>query len=156
MWVKRCEAVFWSVALLPGLSCLSGTRRDRRNRPEGPDRRTTGSSILRKNYVGRCFSGCTVAHQEHSPAGCSTRPDFSPVRLRRLLHPPALSLPRQPLRPRTCLIPCKAAANYYFAKGAGMIPTSRVFPIPHFIFKGSLVDLRLRASNKHILIVRVP
>ena len=34
--------------------------------------------------------------------------------------------------------------------------TVRVFPIPHFIFKGSLVDPRLRASNEHILIVRVP
>jgi hypothetical protein len=30
------------------------------------------------------------------------------------------------------------------------------FPIPHFVFKGSLVDPRLRASNEHILIVRVP
>ena len=34
--------------------------------------------------------------------------------------------------------------------------TARVFPIPHFIFKGSLVDPRLRASNEQILIVRVP
>ena len=25
--------------------------------------------------------------------------------------------------------------------------TARVFPIPHFVFKGSLVDPRLRASN---------
>jgi hypothetical protein len=37
-----------------------------------------------------------------------------------------------------------------------MIPTARVFPIPYFIFKGSLVDSRLRASNEHILIVHVP
>ena len=37
-----------------------------------------------------------------------------------------------------------------------MIPTARVFPIPPFIFKGGLVDPRLRASNEHILIVRVP
>jgi hypothetical protein len=37
-----------------------------------------------------------------------------------------------------------------------MVPTERVFPIPYFIFKGSLVDSRLRASNEHILIVRVP
>jgi hypothetical protein len=37
-----------------------------------------------------------------------------------------------------------------------MIPTARVFPIPNFIFKGSLVDPRMRASNEHILIVRVP
>jgi hypothetical protein len=27
-----------------------------------------------------------------------------------------------------------------------MIPTARVFPIPHFIFKGGLVDPRLRAA----------
>ena len=38
-----------------------------------------------------------------------------------------------------------------------MIPTARVFPIPYFYtFKGSLVDPRLRASNEHIFIVRVP
>ena len=36
-----------------------------------------------------------------------------------------------------------------------MIPTARVFPIPHFIFKSGLVDSRLRASNEHIRIVRV-
>ena len=29
-------------------------------------------------------------------------------------------------------------------------PTARVIPIPHFIFKGSLVDPRLRASNKSL------
>ena len=37
-----------------------------------------------------------------------------------------------------------------------MIPTARVFPIPRFLFKGSLVDPRMRASNEHIPIVRVP
>jgi len=42
-------------------------------------------------------------------AGYSKRPDFSPAQPWRLLHPPALSLPRQPLRPGTRLIPCKAA-----------------------------------------------
>jgi len=30
---------------------------------------------------------------------------------RRLLHPPALSLPRQPLCPRTRLVPCKATGE---------------------------------------------
>ena len=35
-------------------------------------------------------------------------------------------------------------------------PTARVFPILRFVFKGSLVDPRLRASNEHIPIVRVP
>ena len=37
-----------------------------------------------------------------------------------------------------------------------MVSTARVIPIPHFILKGSLVDPRLRASNKHVPIVRVP
>jgi hypothetical protein len=32
-----------------------------------------------------------------------------------------------------------------------MLFTVRVFPIPNFIFKGSLVDPLLRASNEHIL-----
>jgi len=36
---------------------------------------------------------------------------------RRLLHPLALSLPRQPLCPRTRLVPGKAAANYRFIRG---------------------------------------
>ena len=31
-----------------------------------------------------------------------------------------------------------------------------LYPLHYFIFKGSLVDPRLRASNEHILIVRVP
>ena len=44
-------------------------------------------------------------------AGCSKRPDFSPAQPWRLLHPPALSLPRQPLRPGTRLVPSKAAAS---------------------------------------------
>jgi hypothetical protein len=37
-----------------------------------------------------------------------------------------------------------------------MIPTAHGFPIPYFTFKGSLVAPRVRASNEHILIVRVP
>jgi hypothetical protein len=45
-------------------------------------------------------------------AGYSKRPDFSPAQPWRILHPPVLSLPRQPLRPGTHLIPSKAAANY--------------------------------------------
>ena len=40
--------------------------------------------------------------------------------------------------------------------GSDESPTARVVPIPDFISKGSLVDPRLRASNEHILIVRVP
>ncbi len=50
-------------------------------------------------------------------AGCSKRPDFSPAQPRRLFHPPALSLPRQPLHPGTRLVPGKAAANYHFIRG---------------------------------------
>ena len=34
-------------------------------------------------------------------------------------------------------------------------PTARVIPILYSIFKGGLVDPRLRASNEHILIVCV-
>jgi hypothetical protein len=44
-------------------------------------------------------------------AGCSKRPDFSPAQPWRLLHPPALSLPRQPLSPGTRLAPGKAATS---------------------------------------------
>ena len=36
---------------------------------------------------------------------------------RRLLHPPALSLPGQPLCTRTRLVPGKAAVNYRFIRG---------------------------------------
>jgi hypothetical protein len=44
-------------------------------------------------------------------AGCSKSPDFSPAQPWRLFHPPALSLPRQTLRPGTRLVPGKAAAS---------------------------------------------
>src|SRR6267143_1633736 len=52
-----------------------------------------------------------------SDAGCSTRPDFSPAQPWRLLHPPALSLPLQPLRPGTRLVPSKAAVIYHLLRG---------------------------------------
>src|SRR5438552_4298239 len=42
---------------------------------------------------------------------------FSPAQPWRLLHPPALSLSRQPFRPRTCLVPGKAAASHHFIRG---------------------------------------
>ena len=58
-----------------------------------------------------------IAQQKHPPAGCSKRPDFSPAQPWQLFHPPALSLPRQPLRPGMRLIPCKAAASYHFIRG---------------------------------------
>ena len=45
---------------------------------------------------------------------------------------------------------------YVVQDGPDGFPTARVFPILRFYFKGSLVDPRLRASNEHIPIVRVP
>jgi hypothetical protein len=48
-----------------------------------------------------------------------------------------------------------ATANYHLTNVLGKSQL-RVLSIPYFIFKGSLVDPRLRASNEHILIVRVP
>ncbi len=55
-----------------------------------------GSSLRRR---------CTIA------SGCSKRPDFSPTQPRRLCHPTALSLPRQPLDPGTRRSAGKAAAS---------------------------------------------
>src|SRR6185295_4421070 len=40
----------------------------------------------------------SLAPENHTPAGCSKIPDFSPSQPWRPLHPPALSLPRQPLQ----------------------------------------------------------
>jgi len=54
---------------------------------------------------------------ERNPAGCSKSPRFSPTQPRRLFHPPALSLPRQTLRPGTRLVPGKAAASCRFLRG---------------------------------------
>jgi hypothetical protein len=50
-------------------------------------------------------------------SGCSKWSLFLPAQPWRLFHPPALSLPRQTLRPGTRLGPCKAAANYPFLRG---------------------------------------
>ena len=44
------------------------------------------------------------------PCGMLKKASFSPAQPRRILHPPALRLPRQPLRPGTRLVPSKAAA----------------------------------------------
>jgi len=59
------------------------------------------------------MSGATGEHC----AGCSKSPDFSHAQPWRLPHPPALSLPRQPLCPGTRLVPSKAAASYHFLRG---------------------------------------
>ena len=58
--------------------------------------------------------------------------------------------------PKDALFHSKAAARYRLIRGGWDDPNARIFPIPYFTFKGSLVDPRLRASNEHILIVRVP
>ena len=60
---------------------------------------------------------CSELWAIRSPAGCSKWPAFSAAQSRRLLHPPALSLPRQPIRPGTRLFPNKAAANYRLPRG---------------------------------------
>jgi hypothetical protein len=54
---------------------------------------------------------CTPRTTGEHHAGCSKSPDFSSSQPWRLFHPPALSLPRQTLRPETRLIPCKAATE---------------------------------------------
>ena len=63
--------------------------------------------------------GISLWHTRTSPnhsslhnnqASCSKTPTLSPIQPRRLLHPPAPSLPRQPLHPGTRLVPSKAAA----------------------------------------------
>ena len=52
-----------------------------------------------------------VTDGSRTAQGCSKRSSFSPAQPWRLLHPPALSLPRQPLRPGTHLVPSKAAGE---------------------------------------------
>ena len=65
---------------------------------------------------------------------------------KKLIHP------IQPtLRAKTRLTQAKQQMSDYllvFKWVAGVIPTARVFSIPYFVFKGSLVDSRLRASNE--------
>ncbi len=51
------EAVFWSVSLSPRLSGLSGARRDRQNRPKGPDRRTTRYELRVRDGEGGFLQG---------------------------------------------------------------------------------------------------
>jgi len=76
---------------------------------------------------------------------------------------PAVISPARPESAKTDSLPWDAPcpkqgrSELSLYKGVGgMIPTARIFPIFHFIFRGSLVDPQLRASNEHILIVRVP
>ncbi len=66
--------------------------------------------ISLRNNLFLCNVRCGISHESsvRTTAGCSKRPDFSPAQPRPILHPPALSLPRQPLRPGTRPIPGKA------------------------------------------------
>ena len=50
----------------------------------------------------------------------------------------------------------KTEAIYHLLRGGWDNPDCSRIPNPPLTFKGSLVDPRLRASNEHILIVRVP
>ena len=75
------------------------------------------SNRLRKNSVLHNTPLEPYSADTRIVGGCSKRPDFSLAQPWRLLHPPARSLPRQPLRPGARLIPCKAAANYHLIKG---------------------------------------
>src|SRR5580765_2188592 len=75
--------------------------------------------------------------------------DFSPT------LPPAAPQPFTP----DALYPKRGPSNSLYlplGEWPRLPSTARTFPIPRFIFRGSLVDPRLRASNEHILIVRVP
>ena len=79
-------------------------------------------------------------------AGCSKRPDFSPAQPWRLFHPPALSLPRQPLRPETRLVPSKGAANYHFIRGGWDDPNcAQRSPPAHLLARRDVPFARARA-----------
>ena len=87
-----------------------------------------GPSRLWENY---CVTveiqwSARLGQQENTATGCSKRPDFSPAQPWRLLHPPALSLPRQPLRPGTRLVPGKAAAPWLTLVSRFTVPESEV------------------------------
>ena len=57
---------------------------------------------------------------------------------------------------------CGCSSHLFFVRvlrarrAPGRSPSPARVPLHYFIFKGSLVDPRLRASNEHIPIVRVP
>ena len=64
-------------------------------------------------------------------------------------HPPTPARQDAPFRRQ-------GRSDLSFIRGGWDAPTMRSSPTPYFTFKGSLVDPRMRASNEHILIVRVP
>ena len=115
---------------------------------------------------------------EYDPAGYSKSPDVSPAQPWRATSPTRLSLPRQPPRPWTRLIPSKAAASdhHYLPRGwLDESPTARSFltrpptgtprraispgeglPIFPASPSGKQPDCpSLRASDEHRFIVRV-
>ena len=74
--------------------------------------RSSLSCICRcSKWLGRCNAECQNGLRMLKKA------TFSLSQPWRLLHPPALSLPRQTLRPGTRLGPGKAAAGCYFTRG---------------------------------------
>jgi hypothetical protein len=99
-------------------------------------RRTTDSfrcanvgPFFEMRVIGTSVAGQQRYRREMMRAGYSKRPRFSPAQPRRLFHPPALSLPRQPLHPRTRLVPSKAAASYHLFLRGGW---ARAFRFPNF------------------------
>ncbi len=74
------------------------------DRPDEPDQ-PSPVSLISQVSLGYHGSNC----EKLFAAECSKRPDFSPAQPWLLFHPPALSLPRQTLRPGTRLVPIKAA-----------------------------------------------
>ena len=92
---------------------------------------------------------CDAGHAETSGTG-ETRPELN--------SSPAPAFSEAAGVVSTVRIERGPSNSLYFSLGEWpRLPfTARVIPIPHFTFKGSLVDPRLRASNEHIRIVRVP
>ena len=118
-------------------------------------------SRLRKNYgVRQNFTGAHVLDNGRTPgrmlkkARLLTRPTLAAISPARPESAKTASSPRDS--------PCTRQGRYerlsttFPVAGLDEFPTAHVIPIPYFIFKGSLVDPRVRASNEHILIVRVP
>jgi hypothetical protein len=58
--------------------------------------------------------------------------------------------------PKDAPFPKQGRTELSFIRDGWDNPNCARLPNPQFIFKGGLVDPRLRASNEHILIVRVP
>ena len=67
------------------------------------------------------WSSCLPPFYLCGPNKTLKRSPFSPARPWRILHPPALKLPRQPLCPRTSLSPC-GALDIREAQATGWLP----------------------------------